>query len=72
MKEGGYQTAMIGKWHLKSHPTGFDYWNVLPGQGLYYNPIFIEMGERKEQKNKRKDKICSPISSRKFCFVMLI
>jgi arylsulfatase A-like enzyme len=48
MKEGGYQTAMIGKWHLKSHPTGFDYWNVLPGQGLYYNPIFIEMGERKE------------------------
>jgi len=48
MQQGGYQTAMIGKWHLKSHPTGFDYWNVLPGQGLYYNPIFIEMGERKE------------------------
>lgn len=44
----GYQTAMIGKWHLKSSPTGFDYWNVLPGQGLYYNPSFIEMGERKE------------------------
>jgi arylsulfatase A-like enzyme len=40
----GYQTAMIGKWHLKSQPTGFDYWNVLPGQGDYYNPKFINNG----------------------------
>jgi arylsulfatase A-like enzyme len=39
---------MIGKWHLKSDPTGFDYWNVLPGQGLYYNPVMREMGERKK------------------------
>jgi arylsulfatase A-like enzyme len=44
----GYQTAMIGKWHLRSDPTGFDYWNVLPGQGVYYNPTLIEMGERKK------------------------
>lgn len=42
----GYQTAMIGKWHLKSDPTGFDYWNILPGQGQYYNPDMIEMGRR--------------------------
>ena len=48
LQEKGYQTAMIGKWHLKSDPTGFDYWNVLPGQGAYYNPEFIEMGERKQ------------------------
>jgi len=48
MQQGGYQTAMIGKWHLKSHPTGFDYWNVLPGQGAYYNPVFIDMGKRKK------------------------
>ena len=34
----GYQTAMIGKWHLKSDPTGFDHWEVLIGQGPYYNP----------------------------------
>jgi arylsulfatase A-like enzyme len=40
----GYQTAMIGKWHLKSQPSGFDYWNVLPGQGDYYNPRFINNG----------------------------
>ena len=34
----GYQTAMLGKWHLRSNPTGFDYWQVLIGQGPYYNP----------------------------------
>jgi len=48
LQQAGYQTAMIGKWHLKSEPTGFDYWNVLPGQGLYYNPVMIEMGARKK------------------------
>lgn len=47
LQEAGYQTAMIGKWHLKSDPMGFDYWNVLPGQGDYYNPDLIEMGEKK-------------------------
>ena len=39
-QQSPYQTAMIGKWHLKSAPTGFDYWEVLPGQGAYYNPDF--------------------------------
>ena len=38
LKKAGYQTAMIGKWHLKAEPTGFDYWKVLIGQGTYYNP----------------------------------
>ena len=38
LQKGGYQTAMIGKWHLSSDPTGFDYWEVLKGQGPYYNP----------------------------------
>lgn len=47
LRQSGYQTALIGKWHLKSDPTGFDYWNILPGQGQYYNPDFIEMGNRK-------------------------
>ena len=41
LKSAGYQTAMIGKWHLRSRPTGFDYWKILPGQGHYYNPDFI-------------------------------
>jgi arylsulfatase A-like enzyme len=48
LQNEGYQTAMIGKWHLKSDPTGFDYWNILPGQGHYYNPDLIEMGEKKQ------------------------
>ncbi len=48
LQQAGYQTAMIGKWHLRSDPTGFDYWNILPGQGQYYNPDFIEMGEKKQ------------------------
>ena len=37
--KGGYQTSIIGKWHLKQEPSGFDYYCVLPGQGLYNNPI---------------------------------
>ncbi len=45
LRAGGYETAMIGKWHLKSAPTGFDYWEVLPGQGQYYNPDFIKNGD---------------------------
>jgi arylsulfatase A-like enzyme len=40
LQGAGYETAIIGKWHLKSRPTGFDYWQVLPGQGVYNNPAF--------------------------------
>jgi arylsulfatase A-like enzyme len=43
MRQAGYETAVIGKWHLVSNPTGFDFWEVLPGQGNYYNPDFIQM-----------------------------
>ncbi len=38
LQKAGYQTAVIGKWHLETDPTGFDYWNILYGQGIYYNP----------------------------------
>lgn len=47
LQQAGYHTGMIGKWHLTSDPTGFDYWNILPGQGKYHDPDFIEMGTRK-------------------------
>ena len=48
LRKVGYQTALIGKWHLKSTPEGFDHWEVLPGQGSYYNPDLIQMdGSRK-------------------------
>lgn len=40
LQKVGYQTSIIGKWHLGSEPTGFDHWEVLPGQGSYYNPDF--------------------------------
>ena len=39
LSENGYQTAVIGKWHLVGKPEGFDYYNVLPGQGRYWDPI---------------------------------
>ncbi len=46
LRTGGYQTAIIGKWHLgegKDHqPSGFDHWSVVPGQGEYHDPVFIE------------------------------
>lgn len=41
LRQAGYQTAVIGKWHLESLPAGFDYWKIVPGQGDYYNPNFI-------------------------------
>ena len=46
LRQAGYQTAMIGKWHLVSNPTGFDHWEILPGQGQYYNPPMIRDGQR--------------------------
>ncbi len=43
LQADGYDTAIIGKWHLKSQPVGFNYWEILPGQGNYYNPVFQQM-----------------------------
>ena len=40
----GYHTGMIGKWHLGSDPTGFDRWEILPGQGVYFDPVLYTAG----------------------------
>ena len=44
MKQAGYETAMVGKWHLQAEPAAFDFYTVLPGQGSYFNPIFRTRG----------------------------
>lgn len=49
LQAAGYDTAVIGKWHLKSTPVGFNHWEVFPGQGSYYNPVFIQQDGSKKQ-----------------------
>ncbi len=46
LRKAGYQTAIVGKWHLKSTPTGFDHFEILKGQGQYYNPMLITNGRQ--------------------------
>ena len=46
LQKAGYQTAVIGKWHLTSLPQGFDHWDILIGQGHYYKPTFINNGKK--------------------------
>ena len=57
LQKSGYQTAVVGKWHLNSEPVGFDYWEILRGQGHYYSPVFVtnkpnEITVTKDIKNK--------------------
>lgn len=57
LQAAGYETALIGKWHLESEPTGFDHWHILPGQGIYYNPPMICNGERVKHEGYTTDVI---------------
>ena len=61
LKQAGYDTAIVGKWHLgnneESNPKGFDHWNILPGQGDYYDPMMIENGVEKQHKGYVTDLI---------------
>lgn len=45
LQQSGYQTALLGKWHLHGYPEGFDHWKIIVDQGNYYNPDFIENGD---------------------------
>ena len=44
LQKNGYQTAIVGKWHIGTQPEGFDFYSVMPGQGKYENPGFMESG----------------------------
>lgn len=57
LQSAGYQTAVIGKWHLMSDPTGFDEWHILPGQGIYYNPPMIHNGKKVKHEGYTTDLI---------------
>ena len=57
LQKAGYRTAMIGKWHLGTNPVGFDHWEVLPGQGSYYNPHLKQM----DGSNKRYPGHCNDV-----------
>lgn len=57
LRKGGYQTAIVGKWHLKSTPTGFDHFEVLKGQGQYYNPMLITNGKNVKHEGYTTDVI---------------
>jgi arylsulfatase A-like enzyme len=46
LQQAGYQTAIIGKWHLNTQPTGFDFWRILDGEGTYNNPVLIDANGR--------------------------
>ena len=46
MQKAGYHTAFVGKYHLHSNPVGLDHWSILPGQGRYHNPQFVEKGDQ--------------------------
>jgi len=78
LQQAGYETALFGKWHLKSQPSGFDYWHILPGQGHYYNPDFISNGERHQEQGYVTDLITdyslewlnSRKSSNPFCMML--
>ncbi len=49
LQKSGYNTAIVGKWHLDGLPQGFDYWNILTDQGNYYNPDFIKVNQQTQK-----------------------
>lgn len=65
MRAAGYQTAMIGKWHLAAEPAAFDHYCVLASQGKYFNPTFRVRGPAPWPENTRRpsDRVYDSIHS---------
>ena len=55
LKQAGYRTGLVGKWHLRQAPRGFDEWKVLPGQGVYFDPEFLIKGQSTQQSGYATD-----------------
>lgn len=62
LQAAGYHTGVIGKWHLTSDPTGFDVWNILPGQGDYVNPSLYTAAGSKTYKNAYATDVITDLS----------
>ncbi|MBN1292790.1 MAG: sulfatase [Candidatus Latescibacteria bacterium] len=77
LQQTGYYTAIIGKYHLRENPRGFDEWRILPGQGSYFNPEFIENGVQTQNEgyvtdvitDKTVDFLNRADSSQPFCLI---
>jgi arylsulfatase A-like enzyme len=59
LSEGGYQTVLIGKWHLKERPVGFAHYEIMPGQGRYYNPVLISARDSVRHEGYAQDVLTS-------------
>src|SRR5687767_4144660 len=57
LRQAGYHTSLVGKWHVPSWPTGFDQWVILPGQGAYHDPDMIANGVRVKMRGHVEDVI---------------
>ena len=55
LQQNGYRTALMGKWHIRQDPRGFDEWKILPGQGLYNDPDFLHNGEKRQERGYATD-----------------
>jgi arylsulfatase A-like enzyme len=62
MQQAGYHTGMIGKWHLGSDPTGFDFWEILPGQGTYTDPVLYNAEGKKKYEGKYATHVITDLS----------